>query len=238
MPQFKLVKSILFRDDAYLIINKPEGLSSLAEHTAPVKSLHDYLKESIPGARLCHRLDKYTSGCLLVALNDEAYRHAAIQFQERKVQKVYETVVHGKVGWEEKEVNLPIHKKKNQRAEISHAGKAAFTRFELIQNYRHFAHLRALPSSGRYHQIRIHLAALNNPICGDEAYGGKLPYLSEIKRNYRSSGRDENPMIQRFALHAEKLSFEDPGGKKIAAHAPLSPDVKVLIKLLDKYDKS
>lgn len=224
---------IIFENDEYIIINKPPLISSLEDrndHYNIQKLAQQYLNDVI----LCHRLDKETSGCLLIAKSEEAYRHASIQFEKRRVEKVYHAVVEGLQEWENKIVDLPLQVLSNGKVITSSKGKASKTTFNSITLYKQHTLVECRPESGRMHQIRVHLAFLNAPIVCDETYGGSLLYLSKIKRNYNlKRDTEERPLIKRFALHASSLAFKDSSGKEIKISAPYPKDMAVLVKQLE-----
>ncbi|MGB0432394.1 MAG: RluA family pseudouridine synthase [Bacteroidia bacterium] len=229
---------IVFEDDDIYIINKPWGISSLAEHTAKTTSLFDVMKSFNPNARLCHRLDKFTSGCMIVSKNDDAYRAISIGFEKRLIHKTYHAVVHKPSAFENESVKMALVKKVNNTGIVAHNGKPAETIFNTLESFKHFSLVECKPVTGRFHQIRVHLQYLDHPIVADEIYGGKIPYLSEILPRYKnSSRREENPMIKRFALHAHQLEFTTPSGKALKINAPYPKDFNTLIKLIRKNDR-
>jgi len=229
---------ILFENDDLYIINKPAGISCLAEHTAPTESLFDIAKAYDENTRLCHRLDKFTSGCLIISKNDEAYRHVAILFEQRKIGKTYHAIAHGPSNFEGEIVTVPLVKKVNGTAIWARGGKEAYTEFNTLESFGHYSLVSCQPKTGRFHQISVHLKFLEHPIVADETYGGHLPYLSEVLRRYKPSSREENPMIRRYALHAQALSFESTKGDLIHIEAPYPKDFTTLLKLLRKNDRA
>lgn len=228
---------ILFENDDLYVIHKPSGISCLAEHTADTVSLYDLAKAFNPEARLCHRLDKFTSGCLIISKHDEAYRHVAIAFEKRNIEKTYHAVVHGKTNFVQEEVDVPLVKKVNGTAIWARAGKPASTTLTTIESYGHYSLVECKPKTGRFHQIRVHLKFKEHPIAADGDYGGHLPYLSEVVKRYKVSARDENPMIRRYALHAFALKFKGLKEEDIEVQCPYPKDYATLLKLLRKNDK-
>jgi 23S rRNA pseudouridine955/2504/2580 synthase len=226
---------ILFENENYVVINKPAFVPSIPErgkftHT-PVL---DLVREIWSEATLCHRLDRETSGALIVALNAEAYRHASIQFEKRKVQKIYHAIAEGHVNFENLKVDLPINTDNLHQIRIDRkTGKAATTWFHTLQLFRHFTLIECKPVTGRLHQIRVHLASQNARISGDEMYGAHVPMLAEIKKKMAG---ENTPLIQRFALHAREIIFTDVDGTNITVIAPYPKDFSVMLKLLEKYD--
>ncbi len=189
-------------------------------------------------AQVCHRLDKETSGAILIAKNPEAYRSASMQFERRKVTKIYHAVVDGQFTFNDLFVDLPILNDGNKNVTIDRQeGKRAETYFNSIKFYKHYTLVECKPVTGRMHQIRIHLATQRASICGDEMYRGKPVFLSKLKKGYRiAKDEEEQPIMKRFALHARHLVFKGLDEQDIVIEAPYPKDFATLIKLLDKFD--
>ncbi|PSL04907.1 RluA family pseudouridine synthase [Cecembia rubra] len=225
---------ILFENEDYLVINKPPYLSTLDDrHEA--QNILELAREYTPDAQVCHRLDKETSGCLVIAKHQEAYRNIAIQFEDRKVSKIYHAVVEGIHEYKDVLVDRNIHATNKGIAKITKEGKPAQTIFNTLRTYYSYTLVECKPITGRLHQIRVHLAYLNSPICGDEMYGGKPLYLSALKRRFNlKKGTDELPIMQRVSLHAYAIGFEGIKGERIEVIAPYPKDFDVLVKQLEK----
>lgn len=239
MPKLYFEDLILFENEDYLLINKPPLMSTLDERTADRKhtSLIDLLRRYQPAYRFCHRLDKETSGILAIAKHDQAYRHLAMAFERRKVIKIYHAISAGLHNFQQTKAEFPILKlsKKGMVTIDFRQGQKAYTTFQTLRHIGNFTLIEARPYTGRMHQIRIHLKALKAPIVGDEIYGGKFVYLSELKRNYKlSKYAEEQPIIQRVALHAFALQFTGLNGEAIYQEAPYPKDFAVLLKLIEK----
>lgn len=236
MKQPSLKDLIIFENEHYLVLNKPAFVATLNDRNDP-NNLLDWVRELVPDAQACHRLDKETSGCIAFAKNPEAYRHLAIQFEKRKVQKVYHAIADGLHEFREERVLLPILQLNNGLVVINRQeGKAAETIFTTLEAYRAHTLVECRPVTGRMHQIRIHLKSLNAPISGDDSYGGKPLLLSEIKRNYNlKKDAEEQPLIKRVALHAFALAFENVDGRPLQVEAPYFKDFAVALKQLRKY---
>ncbi|PCJ66413.1 MAG: RNA pseudouridine synthase [Bacteroidetes bacterium] len=240
MRKFKFIDHIVFENDNYLAINKPAGVSSLHERLGKANSVIEQAKKYHEDLQLCHRLDKETSGVLLISKHAKAYSHAAVSFEKRLVSKVYHAVSDGVHSFKEVEVKLPLITTRSGRSAInSQKGKPSVTIFNTIENFDHFSLISCKPVTGRQHQIRIHLASQQASIAADEIYGGKMPYLSKFKRNFSFNKNDEErPMIARFALHAYSLEFKDMKGNPLEIIADYPKDMAVFIKQLRKFDKS
>ncbi|WP_234736488.1 RluA family pseudouridine synthase [Tellurirhabdus bombi] len=230
---------IVFENEDYILINKPPHIASLDERSAdrPLSILR-LAKAYHNDAQLCHRLDKETSGILAIAKNPEAYRHLAMQFEHRDVTKRYHAVVDGVHDFEGISVYLPIAPLKDGTAVRidRQKGKVAETIFNTLRAYRSHTLVECMPITGRMHQIRVHLMCLKAPIVQDPTYGGKPIFLSEIKRKFNlKQGTEEQPLIQRVALHAHSLTFALLNGEETQFEAPYPKDFDVLVKQLDKH---
>jgi 23S rRNA pseudouridine955/2504/2580 synthase len=225
---------ILFENEDYLVVNKPPYLSTLDDrHEA--QNILDLARQYTPDAQVCHRLDKETSGCLVIAKHPEAYRHIAIQFEDRKVNKIYHAVVEGIHQYDKVQVDRNIHATNKGIAKITKDGKPSTTVFNTLKTYYQHSLIECRPVTGRLHQIRIHLAYLKSPICGDEMYGGKPLYLSSLKRRFNlKKGTDEKPIMQRVSLHAYSIGFLGMDETHIQVEAPYPKDFEVLVKQLEK----
>ena len=232
-PRFK--DHIIFESDNYLVINKPAGMSTLSDrqdHFNVLSWSRNYWAE----AQLCHRLDKETSGALALAKHPQAYRHLALQFQNRQVEKVYHAVTQGRHNMEERQVNLPLIVGRRGLVHVaSHGGKDSQTLFNTIDVYKAHSLISCIPVTGRTHQIRVHLSYLGAPIVGDLSYGGRKFYLSQIKHRYNlKRNTEERPLMSRLALHASSLKFQLLEGQDEEFKAPYPKDFQVLLKQLHK----
>lgn len=230
---------ILFENKDLIVVNKPAFLSSLDDRDGGDINLLRLAKQYSDDAQICHRLDKETSGALIIAKNPEAYRSVSMQFEHRKVKKVYHAIINGTHVFEDLQVDLPILNLGNKNVAINRQeGKTALTIFNSLQYYKHYTLVECRPVTGRMHQIRIHLASQRASIAGDEMYGGSPVLLSEIKRNYRlGKDQEELPIMKRFALHAKEVTFHIDENTEMTFDAPYPKDFSTLIKLLDKFDK-
>ncbi|MCI4667068.1 MAG: RluA family pseudouridine synthase [Bacteroidia bacterium] len=228
---------ILFEDEDIILINKPLNVASLDDKSQ--QNIHFLAKEYDNDLRLCHRLDKNTSGVLLLCRKDENYRNISIQFEKRKVKKTYHTIVGGVHRFDQLEVDLPIYVSTNKKVSISHAnGKPSKTIFETNLAFRNYTLINCYPVSGRMHQIRVHLSAISCPIVGDSLYGGEDILLSNLKRNYKYSMRkEERPVNHGYMLHAHELNFTHPqSGEAMSVAAPYPKNFETTLKILRKYN--
>lgn len=241
----KFADLILFENEDLIVVNKPPFLSSLDERaksasdSGPEPSLLRMARQYAADAQVCHRLDKETSGAMLIAKNPETYRHISMQFEHRQVEKLYHALISGTHVFENLQVDLPILNLGNKIVAINRQqGKPAETVFNSITYYKHYTLVECRPITGRMHQIRIHLASQRAVIAGDDLYGGLPVYLSELKRGYRSGkGQEEQPIIKRFALHARQIKFKINETDEATFEAPYPKDFATMIKLLDKFDR-
>ncbi len=232
IPKFEQL--VLFENEDYILINKPPFIATLEDRNDPVNLLK-LAREVEPNAQMCHRLDKDTSGVLAIAKNQDAYRHLSIQFEQREVKKIYHAVVDGIASFEEKEVVKSILKLSDGTVKIDGTGKSAQTWFNTLQTFKNHTLVHCRPVTGRMHQIRIHLAWLKFPICGDATYGGKPFYLSSVKRGYNlKKNSEEEPFMKRMALHAQSLTFLGLKDEKIEVEAPYPKDFGALLKQLSQ----
>ncbi len=230
---------ILFENEDFLLVNKPPHLATLDERTADRGgSVLRLAKEYNPALQAAHRLDKETSGVLAFAKNPAAYRHLSMQFEHRQVTKRYHAVAGGIHDLDSISVYLPILPLKNGTAvKIDKLeGKIAETIFNTLKVYRGYTLIECMPITGRMHQIRIHLSCLKAPIVNDPQYGGEPIFLSSLKRKFNlKKDTEEQPLIQRVALHAHALSFRLMDGEPVRIEAPYPKDFEVLVKQLNKF---
>jgi len=215
--------NIVYEDQDLLIVDKPAGLTVHPAPGHPQDTLVNALLArypSLPGDRprlgVVHRLDKDTSGLLIVAKSQQAYHFLSQKFKERGVAKRYLALVKGKPLSPEGEIAAPIarHPKKRKEMTIVWGGREAETNYKVIKYFKDCSLLEVTPQTGRTHQIRVHLAFIGHPVVGDKVYGVKSPH---VKRQF---------------LHAHYLKFPLPQGGEIELTSPLPPDLEEALKLL------
>ena len=161
---------------------------------------------------IVHRLDRDTTGVILVAKTNPAHAGLAGQFEQRTVHKTYVAVVRGVMPHDEGEVTLAIGRDRRMREKmcVQHVGgRAAASRFAVLERFERATHVRVEPRTGRTHQIRVHMAALKHPVLADAMYGGGgACYASDLQGAPRAEG--EKPLIERQALHAWRIEFRHP----------------------------
>jgi 23S rRNA pseudouridine1911/1915/1917 synthase len=239
--------NIIYEDDDIIVLNKqPDMIVHPARgntYGTLVNALVFYsdklssgLGEFRPG--IVHRLDKDTTGVMVVAKNDTAQWKIAKQFEQRKTKKSYLAIVHGVPELTADRINAPlgVHPRIRERYAIRpEIGKEAITFYEVIESFRGFSLLKLTPRTGRTHQIRVHLSYIKHPIVADDMYGGKLVYPWQLADGEPTV---QEPVINRVALHAWTLEFIHPTTKKtVKFEAPLPEDMQNLLDMLRKYRK-
>ena len=234
MKKIDFKSLILFESEDYVVINKPPYLSTL-EDRHEAQNILDLARSYTSDAQVCHRLDKETSGCLAIAKNPVAYRNLAIQFEDRKVDKIYHAVIDGIHEYKGLLVDKNLVITNKGIVKINRTGKTAQTYFSTLQTYFNHTLLECKPITGRMHQIRAHLSYIKSPICGDEMYGGKPLYLSSLRKKFKlKKGTEELPIMQRVSLHSYAISFVGTQGEQVSVTAPYPKDFDVLVKQLEK----
>lgn len=223
----KVAAGIVYEDDFLLVLNKPAGLSvhgGNAEKSGLIEILRR-LRPAETGLELVHRLDKQTSGCLLISRDHRVLRKLHTLLREHKVKKHYLALVKGKFR-NRQEITKPLRKNELRSGErmvqVDNTGKQAITRFEPVTLFRQSSLVRIEIATGRMHQIRVHAASIGHPVAGDDKYGDR-----EFNKTLKMIGLD------RMFLHAEKLTLKLPYcGQTKTFKAPLPDDLnEVLHKL-------
>ena len=226
----------LYEDDDFVVVNKPAGMvvhpgAGAARGTLVNALLHSLGALSTSGGPLrpgiVHRLDRGTSGALVVARNDVAHRALADQFRARTVQKTYLALLHGRMARDAGFIALPIARDPRHRTRMSarvRAGREARTDWRVLLRLGQFTLVAAKPKTGRTHQIRAHFAATGHPLVGDTLYGAA--------RQARA-GRVLLPALARVFLHAARLGFAHPrSGLPVEVRAPLDPELRAYLAAL------
>lgn len=222
---------ILYEDDDIIVINKPKGMVVHPANGNPdgtlVNALMAICKDSLSGIGgeirpgIVHRLDKDTSGVIVVAKNDKAHIELSNQIKNKQMKKTYICLVRGNIPDEEATINMPIarSKKDRKKMDVDKSGKEAITHFKVLKRYNGYTYLEVNIETGRTHQIRVHLSHIGYPIVGDAVYSnGKNPFG-----------------IKGQCLHALRLEFNHPiTGKKMNIEAKMPKYFEDVLKLLDK----
>jgi len=232
---------VLYKDGALLVVNKPAGLYTLPDGYNPtLPHIKSVLECQVGPLWIVHRLDKGTSGVLMLARSAEAHRSLNIQFERHQVSKVYHALVIGNPEWHAKTVNLPLRPNgdRQHRTIIDpRAGKPAVTHLKVLERFVHYCLLEAIPETGRTHQIRAHLYTLGLSILGDKLYG---------KRNILHTGQktqqsDQNydlliGLAESMGLHAVSLEIYHPlTGERMKFSAPYSGELMTVLEQLRSH---
>ena len=235
--------NILYEDDDLAIINKISGMvvhpgsgnysgtlvNALVFHFQSLSGLND----SRPG--IVHRLDKDTSGVIVIAKNDKSHQHLSRQFAERKVKKVYKAIAWGGVPKEGKIEGLIGRHPANRKAfkMVNNLGRKSLTTFMVEEHLSPLSFVTLHPKTGRTHQIRVHLKSIGHPILADEMYGGGKKMIKSFHVKYTQLLNRLFKNMNRVALHAEKLEVTHPTtGKKMRFQAPIPDDMVNALNLL------
>ncbi len=218
--------TILYEDADVVAIDKPAGMvvhAGAGVHSGTLVNALLHRFESLSGVSgalrpgIVHRLDRFTSGVLLVARNDAAHQKLAAQFAGRKVEKTYLALVHGSVKQETGRIERPIARDPIRRTRMTARlgeGRGAWSEFRVLKRLRRFTFLEVRIGTGRTHQIRVHLSSIGHPVAGDTLYGApaKVP--------------DREP-LGRYFLHAHRIRFESPStGEMVTVVSPLPPELE------------
>ncbi|MHC4238334.1 MAG: RluA family pseudouridine synthase [Planctomycetota bacterium] len=238
---------ITYEDEDIIVLNKQADLivhpARGNTHGTLVNALAFYSNELSSGLGefrpgIVHRLDRDTTGIMVVTKNDTAQWKIAKQFERRQVKKSYLAIVHGTpdLTADRIEARLGVHPRIREKYAIRpEIGKEAITFYEVVESFRGFSLLRLNPKTGRTHQIRVHLSYARHPIVGDDMYGGRLVYPWQLKD---AEAAAEDPVIDRCALHASTLEFKHPTTEEMVKfEAPLPQDMQNLLELLRKFRK-
>ena len=229
---------IVFQDDEIIVLNKPAGLvvhpaAGHADGTLVNALLHfDPGLAHLPRAGIVHRLDKDTTGLMVIARTLTAHKHLVEELQQRAIQREYQAVVQGVIT-AGGTVDAPIgrHSRDRVRMCVRDDGKPATTHYRVITRFRQHTHVRLILESGRTHQIRVHMQFIRHPLIGDPVYGGRQRIPPQADQQLLEQLRGFN----RQALHAFRLSLLHPqSGKQLSWELPLPDDMIRLLAALDK----
>jgi 23S rRNA pseudouridine1911/1915/1917 synthase len=218
---------VLYEDSDVIAINKPAGMvvhAGAGQHSGTLVNavLHRFRKLSTVAGDLrpgiVHRLDRFTSGVILVARNDAAHRNLAGQFASREVEKIYLALVHGRVKKDQGRLTTPIARDPIRRTRMTArlaSGRQASTSYQVLKRFDKFTLLEVKIGTGRTHQIRVHLASVGHPVVGDKLYGAPASALG------------------RYFLHARQITFTSPStGERITVTAPLASELEQYLNRL------
>jgi len=228
-----MILSIVYEDSDLIVINKPSGLITHPKNkTDTSKSVVSWLLEKYPSIKnigedplrpgVVHRIDKYTSGLLIISKTQKSFDYLKNQFKERKIEKTYIALVHGKLKDSSGVIKSPLGKigikqttKIKGKKELK--GKEAITEYKVKKRFNNYTLLEIYPKTGRTHQIRVHLKSIYHPIVGDVLYGKKV----------------ENIKINRLFLHAFQLKLVTLSGKNIFIQTDLPEELTGILSSLN-----
>ncbi len=235
--------NVLYEDESLVVIDKPAGLivhpgkgnyggtlaNALQFH---FDQLSDVAGQHRPG--IVHRLDRETSGVLVVAKDNRVHEKLSRQFEERTVEKQYVAIATGEIEFDSDwiETHVRVHRGKRERMEICDArddAREAVTFYKVAERFRGYTLVDLFPKTGRTHQLRVHLEHLGHPIVADQLYGGgrRLKRIDLLPPDASTSQEDERTLIHRQALHARKLTFAHPeSGESMTFEANLPTDMQ------------
>jgi 23S rRNA pseudouridine1911/1915/1917 synthase len=249
--------SIVYEDDAIIVVDKAAGMivhpakghwegtlaSALAHHFGTLSSRGGPTR---PG--IVHRLDRDTSGVIVVAKNDQAHDALAAQFKSRDVEKQYLAILAGVPRMDRDVIDEPIgdhptnrEKKAIHREDVN--ARPAVTEYEVVERFTGYSLVRARPKTGRTHQIRLHLTHIGCPVLCDRLYGGRarITELELIPRDRKGQDTESNeslsqPLLERQALHAHRLAINHPtSGERMHFEAPLPADMERTLAALRRW---
>jgi 23S rRNA pseudouridine1911/1915/1917 synthase len=230
---------LIFNNDEFIVINKPAGLivhgaEHITEHSLTDEIIKKYPEVAKVGddperPGLMHRLDKLASGLMVIARTQDSFDNLKKQFQKREVEKIYTTLVYGKIPQDDGEINFPIDRSAKgfkmaalpltKDGESNEDGRRAISEFSVIQRFINYTLLRVKIKTGRTHQIRVHMAAYGHPVVGDDLYGTS-----------KTKVKNKKLALSRIYLVASELSFKDLAGKTHRFKIDLPEEFNNLLK--------
>jgi len=240
-PSFYLSEEeieIIYEDDNVIVLNKPAGILSQNAESSESPSISDFLLKHYPEIKnvgedemrfgIVHRLDKDTSGVIITAKNNEAFKFLKKQFKNRKTRKIYTALVYGNINPKEGEIDFKIGRSKtnpnmqtaiNTKKKENIKSREALTIYKTLKNFKDYSLLEVFLKTGRMHQIRVHLQAIGYPIVGDQKY-------------FFKKQKNKNLKLNRQFLHAKELKIKLPDGKDKIFKAKLSNDLRDFLNKL------
>ncbi len=256
IPGEDIPLNIIYEDEYLLVLNKQSNMivhpargnksgtlvNGLVFYSDSLSNVNGNFR---PG--IVHRLDRNTTGVMVVAKTDTAHWRLAHQFEHRLTKKVYKAIVHGTLDLDADQLDMPLarHPKVREKyAVVPAIGKQAVTTYHVLERYQGYSFVKLLPKTGRTHQLRVHMSTIKHSIVADDMYGGKTMTLQQLAgdKPLPVSGEDgygiqpDSTIIDRQALHAAELFVRHPiTGKEMHFIADLPEDMKLTLKLLEKY---
>ena len=232
--------NVIHEDDEIIIINKQAGLvvhpgAGNQRHTLVNALLHfDKNLDVLPRAGIVHRLDKDTTGIMIIARTIKSHTHLVSELQKRNIKRNYRALICGQlIAGGTIENKIGRHPVQRTKMTVTDKGKLAITHYKIVKKFQHYSYLDIQLDTGRTHQIRVHMNSINHPVIGDPMYGKN----SFLKKGIETSLRDHIKNFKRQALHAYSLELIHPKIKKLVNYkAEMPDDMKNLIKILEKND--
>jgi len=239
---------VTFEDDSIIVVNKAAGMVVHPAHG----NWDGTVVNALLGRRtvlastggpdrpgIVHRLDKDTSGLMVVAKTDAAYKGLAGSIKRHEFHKTYHAIAIGRIGRSHVTIDAPIARHPNRRqqmAVVPVTGRPARTEVFVVDTYEHFDYIRVTTFTGRTHQIRVHLAHIGHPLLGDPVYGGRRQ-RGRVVRNGSGESSDLNAVLSRQALHASQLAFEHPeSGEMMTFTTALPSDMCTALETIYRED--
>jgi 23S rRNA pseudouridine1911/1915/1917 synthase len=238
--------AVLWESPTALVVAKPAGAPTVPDRSGRERGIHGVLPALRPDAdlRIVHRLDRDTSGCLLLGKGIAAARHFDRAFAAAEVAKTYVALVAGQLARDEFAIDAFLGPDRRRPGKVVAAARelpefrAAHTDVRVRQRLPQHTLLELRPRTGRSHQLRVHLQSIGHPIVGDSDYGGEELLLSRLKAGYKlRRGVPERPLLSRMFLHAERLSFTDVDGGRADVECPWPEDLAVALRQLASHDE-
>ena len=237
-----IVIPVLYEDDHILIVNKPPDMSVHSTNPWGKNDLIQQLRRQRSDNKLflAHRIDRETSGIVLIARSSEIARRLGEAFSGRGIEKEYTALVFGEIKGDTGIIDLPIGRDEASPVKIKMAagkglGAPSITEYSVVQRFKGFTLVNARPKTGRQHQIRVHFSAIGHPLVGDKIYKDERLFLKFIKDGFTDELKEEL-LLDRHALHASKLSFKHPiTGLLLKIEAELPKDLRVFIRYLSQH---
>jgi len=231
---------VLYEDDRLYIVDKPAGMPVHPTTCYSSRTLVTLARRLLPGCdpRLCHRLDRETSGIVVMAKDVRTQRRVMLEFEKRRVVKTYLALVWGRPDPPSGAIDVPIRLSRVSRirmkmetvAETDHGtGLASRTLYETVSTSRRFSLVSCTPETGRQHQIRVHLSHAGHPVVGDKIYGVAEDVFLDFVDSGLSNSMLDRLLLPRHALHASRISLRHPStGERITVDSPLADDIRDL----------
>ncbi len=252
LPAEDIPLEILYEDDSLVVLNKAANMivhpgrgnyhgtmaGALQFHFDQLSDMAGQLR---PG--IVHRLDRDTTGVIIVAKDNQIHSRLSSQFEKREVTKEYRALIWGNPDFDSDtiETHMSVHPGKREKMQVCEPGgnsREATTRYEVIQRFEKATYIRLLPKTGRTHQLRVHMSHLGHPILADSLYRGRSQ-VTQADLNPQCDAAAENAiLIQRQALHAMRLTFRHPqSGNEMTIEAPLPDDMQATLNYLESLDR-